>query len=81
MPRPQSDLFGRGERAVGAPAILVENLSKTYFVHQKEPGLLGSIGSLFRRKTTAKRAVEGISFAIQQGEVVGFLSTSIRLYS
>jgi ABC-2 type transport system ATP-binding protein len=55
------------------PAILVDNLSKTYHVHHKEPGLRGSLGSLVRRKTLSKRAVDGISFRIQPGEVVGFL--------
>src|SRR2546423_2331073 len=55
------------------PAILIDNLSKIYHVHHKEPGLRGSLGSLIRRQTLSKRAVDGISFRIQPGEVVGFL--------
>ena len=55
------------------PAIDVVDLAKTYRYHRKEPGLLGSVKSLLRRETLEKRAVGGISFAIEQGEIVGFL--------
>ena len=55
------------------PAIDVVDLAKTYRYHRKEPGLLGSVKSLLRRETLEKRAVDGISFAIEQGEIVGFL--------
>ncbi|MBA2363081.1 MAG: ATP-binding cassette domain-containing protein, partial [Chloroflexia bacterium] len=39
----------------------------------KEPGLRGSLRSLVRRRTLEKRAVDGVSFQIEPGEVVGFL--------
>lgn len=53
--------------------ISVKNLKKYYQVHQKEPGLLGSIKSLFHRKYFDVKAVDGISFEIDEGELVGFI--------
>ncbi len=53
--------------------IYVGNLKKYYSVHQKEPGLLGSIKSLFSRKYTDVKAVDGVSFEINEGELVGFI--------
>ncbi len=56
-----------------APAVDVVDLVKTYEYHHKEPGLRGSLSNLFRRRTLERRAVDGISFRIEPGEVVGFL--------
>lgn len=53
--------------------IKVNNLKKYYRVHQKEPGLLGSIKSLFHRKYYDVKAVDGVSFEIKEGELVGFI--------
>jgi len=53
--------------------ILVRDLKKTYRVHHKEPGFLGSLGSFFHRRGRDVRAVDGISLEIGTGEVVGFL--------
>ena len=53
--------------------IKVKNLKKYYWVHQKEPGLLGSIKSLFSRKYYNVKAVDGVSFEINEGELVGFI--------
>ena len=54
-------------------AISVQNLSKYYKVHQKEPGLVGSLKSFVLRKTYDVKAVDDISFSIESGELVGFL--------
>ncbi|MBI3973032.1 MAG: ATP-binding cassette domain-containing protein [Chloroflexi bacterium] len=54
-------------------AIDVAGLSKTYTFHRKAPGLRGSLQSLFRRETLQTRAVDGVTFAIEPGEIVGFL--------
>ena len=54
-------------------AINATDLAKTYRFHRKEPGLFGSLKSLVRRQTLETRAVDGISFGIEAGEVVGFL--------
>lgn len=55
------------------PIISVFNLKKHYKVHKKEPGLRGSIKSLFSRKYEEVKAVDGISFQIQEGELIGFI--------
>ncbi|MBI3109756.1 ABC transporter ATP-binding protein [Candidatus Daviesbacteria bacterium] len=53
--------------------ISVKNLKKYYRVYQKEPGLWGSIKSLFVRQHYDVKAVNGVSFGIQEGELVGFI--------
>src|ERR671926_942297 len=53
--------------------IVVEHLAKYYDVHQKEPGLTGSLRSFVRRKYTQVKAVDDVSFDVQPGEMVGFL--------
>ncbi len=55
------------------PAIEVKDLKKYYQVHEKEPGLLGSFKSLFSRKYYDVKAVDDISFNINEGELVGFI--------
>ena len=55
------------------PVISVKHLKKYYQVHQKEPGLLGSIKSLFARKYYDVKAVDDISFEINEGELIGFI--------
>jgi viologen exporter family transport system ATP-binding protein len=56
-----------------APAIHVEDLRKTFFVPVREGGLRAAVRSLVRRETRAVPAVDGISFEIAPGEIVGFL--------
>ena len=53
--------------------ITVAELSKTYFVPERDAGLWSSLKSLVRRKSRVVRAVDAISFNIAPGEVVGFL--------
>src|SRR5436190_19319847 len=55
------------------PVIHVSNLSKTFRVAQKEPGLRGAIKGLFSRRYRDVHAVRKMSFDIQEGELVGFL--------
>ena len=53
--------------------IEVENLSKHYRVPVREAGLKAAIRSLVRRSHRIVKAVDGITFHIDAGEVVGFL--------
>lgn len=53
--------------------INVENLTKDYEYYEKEQGLVGSVKNLFARKKLIKQAVNGISFTVSEGEIVGFL--------
>jgi ABC-2 type transport system ATP-binding protein len=53
--------------------IHVDELRKTFKVPIREAGLRASIKSLVRRRTRDVQAVDGISFRIEPGEVVGFL--------
>src|SRR6185312_5893595 len=53
--------------------ISVSHLTKYYQVHQKEPGFKGSLTSLFKREYYDAKAVDDISFAIEEGELVGFI--------
>jgi ABC-2 type transport system ATP-binding protein len=54
-------------------AIEVSNLCKSFNIYKKQPGILGSIKSLFRREYLEKKAVNNISFEIEEGELVGFI--------
>ncbi|MCC6419371.1 MAG: ATP-binding cassette domain-containing protein [Gemmataceae bacterium] len=58
---------------MAAPLIEVNNLSRTYRVFQKKEGFLGAVRSLFRRQYKEIRAVDGVSFTIEPGEMVAFL--------
>ncbi len=53
--------------------IIAQNLSKSYPVAVKEPGIRGTISHFFRRTYRQIRAVQDVSFEIAPGEVVGFL--------
>ena len=55
------------------PVVVVENLRKVFKVPVREAGLKSSLKSLFHRETRDVSAVDGVSFTIEPGEVVGFL--------
>ena len=54
-------------------AIDVQDLIKHFRVHQRDAGVAAGVKSLFRREYTDVRAVDGVSFSIAPGEIVGFL--------
>lgn len=54
-------------------AIIVDRLVKNFEVTHKEPGFVGSVRSIFSPKKKSIHAVNGISFSIQPGELVGFI--------
>lgn len=53
--------------------ISVEHLSMHYKIHKKKPGLTGAVTSFFSREYEIVKAVEDISFSINEGELVGFI--------
>ena len=53
--------------------IILNSLSKHFKVPVRESGLKASLGSLFKREHRLVKAVDDITFQIDQGEVVGFL--------
>jgi len=53
--------------------IIVDHLSKTYKVPEREGGFGAAVRSFFKRKYRDVKAVQEVSFTIAQGEVVGFL--------
>jgi viologen exporter family transport system ATP-binding protein len=53
--------------------INLNSLSKHFKVPVRESGLKASLGSLFKREYRTIKAVDEITFQIDQGEVVGFL--------
>jgi ABC-2 type transport system ATP-binding protein len=53
--------------------IVVEDLAKHYRVHRRAPGMAAALRSVFRRQYDEVRAVDGVSFRIEQGARVGFL--------
>src|SRR4030088_1968268 len=54
-------------------AIEARDLTKVYRTYRKERGLRGAIKGLIRRRYDDKRAVDQVSFRIEEGEFVGFL--------
>ena len=53
--------------------IVVCNLSKTYRVPEREPGLAASLKSLVRRTYRDVEAVRDASFTVVPGEMIGFI--------
>lgn len=58
------------------PVIEAVNLTKTYQVYRKDEGLFGSVRSFFNREHHDVVAVNGISFSLNAGEMVGFLGAN-----
>lgn len=56
--------------------IQVTNLSKEFETHTKQPGLMGSVRSLFRRQKVIKHAVKNVTLHIGAGEVVGLIGAN-----
>jgi ABC-2 type transport system ATP-binding protein len=51
----------------------VQNISKTYRIHEKAVGFRNTVKDLFNRKYTEKKAVDTVTFSLQKGEIVGLL--------
>ena len=55
------------------PAVHLQTLCKTYRVPERESGMGAALQSLFRRKMQEVQAVDGLTFDLAPGEIVGFL--------
>ncbi|WP_298042863.1 ATP-binding cassette domain-containing protein [uncultured Clostridium sp.] len=56
--------------------IKVENLSKDFKINKKYAGFKGAIKSFFTSEYTIKKAVDNISFEINDGEIVGYIGAN-----
>lgn len=54
-------------------AIRIQNLRKLYMVSEREAGLMAAVRSLVYRPMRSVAAVDGISFDVPLGQIVGFL--------
>lgn len=54
-------------------AIIVDRLTKNFEINVKNPGFRGSVSSLFFPQKKTVKALRGISFSLQPGELVGFI--------
>lgn len=56
--------------------IQVKDLSKTFKVHKKEPGFMGSLKSLVSRNYIEKQALKNINLTINDGEIIGLIGAN-----
>ncbi len=56
--------------------IKVENITQTFKVAEKEPGFMGSLKGLVKRKWMTKYALKNINLEIQSGEIVGLIGAN-----
>ncbi|MCK6682966.1 MAG: ATP-binding cassette domain-containing protein [Thermoanaerobaculia bacterium] len=69
-----------------SPLVFVKDLVKTFEVQKKAPGLMGAVKGLFSSETVTLTAVDGVSFSLARGEMVGYIgpngagkSTTIKM--
>src|SRR2546427_149409 len=70
------------------PQILVHDLRKTYRIHERDPGVMGALRALVHPRHRTVQALDGVSFALERGELLGFIgpngagkSTTIKILS
>ncbi|MBI4447932.1 ATP-binding cassette domain-containing protein [Candidatus Woesearchaeota archaeon] len=55
------------------PIIKVQNLIKVYKTYKRGTGLIEVIKSLLKRRYRSKEALKGVSFEVQDGEILGLI--------
>ena len=70
------------------PQIIVEDLAKRFRISERDPGIRGALRGLFRRRYHDIDALDGVSFTIEPGELVGYIgpngagkSTTVKIMS
>ncbi len=70
------------------PQITVENLTRTFRIAKRRPGLRGALSGLFHREYNTVHALDDISFSMDEGELMGYIgpngagkSTTIKILS
>src|SRR5512141_2395038 len=58
------------------PIIAVDHLRKVFQIPHKDPGVSGALKALFRPRYENKVAVDGITFAVNPGEIVGYIGVN-----
>ena len=68
--------------------IIVENLAKAFTIAKRQPGLMNAFKGLVKREYKTVHALEGISFKLDAGELVGYIgpngagkSTTVKVLS
>lgn len=70
------------------PQIIVDNLVKTFRVAERQAGTWGAVRGLARRRYREVCALDGVSFSLEKGELVGYIgpngagkSTTVKVLS